>query len=171
MITLDQLNALSRGEFVRQLKDIAEHSPWVAEKVRDHHPFKCKQDLIKLFKDTILSSSHDQKLDLILAHPDLADRIGLADADTLAELSKKEQYGAGLDQLSEDEYKRFYALNAEYRKKFAFPFIIAVRAVDKEQILAIFQQRVVRSYDEEFQEALKQILMIIQFRLEDMVQS
>ena len=78
----------------------------------------------------------EEQLALLRAHPDLAIRAARADAER--GLTRNEQSSAGLDRLTDEEYARFGRLNAQYREKFGFPFIIAVRQHDKTLILAAF---------------------------------
>jgi 2-oxo-4-hydroxy-4-carboxy-5-ureidoimidazoline decarboxylase len=80
--------------------------------------------------------------------------------------SVAEQASAGLDRLTDEEYARFERLNAAYREKFGFPFIIAVRKHDKHSILAAFETRLGHGEDEEIEAALAQIAEIARFRLE-----
>jgi 2-oxo-4-hydroxy-4-carboxy-5-ureidoimidazoline decarboxylase len=80
--------------------------------------------------------------------------------------SVAEQSSAGLGRLTDDEYARFERLNAAYREKFGFPFIIAVRMHDKRAILAAFETRLGNSVDDEVQAALAQIADIARLRLD-----
>jgi 2-oxo-4-hydroxy-4-carboxy-5-ureidoimidazoline decarboxylase len=56
----------------------------------------------------------------------------LAIAGELTAESKSEQAGAGLDRLSAEEHARFTELNSRYMRDFGFPFIIAVKGLDKD---------------------------------------
>jgi len=49
--------------------------------------------------------------------------------------SKNEQKNANLNECTNDEYNEFKKLNIEYKKKFDFPFIIAVKGKNKNEIL------------------------------------
>ena len=73
--------------------------------------------------------------------------------------------GAGLDRLSPQEHARFTELNSAYTEKFGFPFIIAVRGLDKDDILAAFQTRVGNTVDAEFETAKAQVERIALLRL------
>ena len=77
--------------------------------------------------------------------------------------SKNEQKEASLNQCSEDEIREFEKLNKEYKKKFAFPFIIAVKGKNKEEILNNFRQRITNDINLEFEEAKKQVKKIASF--------
>ena len=71
----------------------------------------------------------------------------------------------GLDRLDDEEYERFGRLNASYREKFGFPFIIAVRRHDKTSILAAFETRLGNTAAEELETALAQVFEIAGIRL------
>jgi 2-oxo-4-hydroxy-4-carboxy-5-ureidoimidazoline decarboxylase len=139
-----------------------EHSPWVEERAGagpssgDRHA-----DLMAV----VHKASPEEQLALIRAHPELA---GKAAVDgSLTEASAAEQASAGLDRLTQAEFDRFHALNAAYRKKFGFPFIICVRLTDKAGIFAAMERRLANDRDAEIATALEQIGEIVRLRLED----
>lgn len=158
-----------REAFVAAYGGIYEHSPWVAENAWDTHS---RTDL-----DTIsgLSSAMQQAVDkagearqmtLICAHPDLAGKAAIS--NELTSESRSEQQGAGLDRCTPDEFDEFQALNAAYKQKFGFPFIIAVKGHDRHSILAAFRARLNHDRTAEFQTALTEIHKIASFRLADL---
>jgi 2-oxo-4-hydroxy-4-carboxy-5-ureidoimidazoline decarboxylase len=163
MTSLADINALSKTAFVANLGDIAEHSPWVAEKAWLKQPFATRDDLIAAFEKVMQEAPPAAQLALIRAHPDLATKAKLTQDST------NEQAGAGLDRLTKEEFARFTALNDAYKKRFGFPFIFAVKGATKSQILAAFEMRIANSPDVEFATALAQIARIFRFRLEDRV--
>jgi 2-oxo-4-hydroxy-4-carboxy-5-ureidoimidazoline decarboxylase len=138
-----------------------EHSPWVEARA-DARPSSGDRhaDLMAVLYD----ATPEEQLALIRAHPELA---GKAAVDgTLTEASAAEQASAGLDRLTQAEYDRFHALNAAYRERFGFPFIICVRLTDKAGILAAIERRLGNDRDAEIAEALHQIGEIVRLRLE-----
>lgn len=138
-----------------------EHSPWVEARA-DARPSSGDRhaDLMTVMYD----ATPEEQLALIRAHPELA---GKAAVDgTLTEASAAEQASAGLDRLTQAEYDRFHALNAAYRDKFGFPFIICVRLTNKAGILAAMERRLGNDRDAEIAEALAQIGEIVRLRLE-----
>ena len=166
-IAFQDLNDLDNDEFVSALKDIFEHSPWVAERVTDLRPIKSIRGLHTCMVQAVDQASAREQLDLICAHPDLAGKAALS--GELTDASTSEQAGAGLDRLNEDEYKRFHTLNDGYKSKFGFPFILAVKGHDKHSILQAFETRLKNDQSAEKVEALKQIAEIARFRLEAML--
>lgn len=165
--TLAAVNALDAAGFVAAFGDIAEHSPWVAERAAARRPFADHAALVAAFTAAVRDADRDTQARLIGAHPDLAGKAARAGA--LAEESRREQRGAGLDTLSDAEFARFTWLNDSYRAKFGFPFIFAVRGATKDMILAAFEARIGNDADTEFATALEQVTRIIRFRLEDRV--
>lgn len=140
-----------------------EHSLWVEARA-DERPSSGDRhsDLMAVVHD----ASPEEQIALIRAHPELAGKAAIDGSLTRA--SAAEQAGAGLDRLSQAEFDRFRALNAAYRDKFGFPFIICVRLTDKAGILAAMERRLANDRDTEIVAALGQIGEIVRLRLEDM---
>jgi OHCU decarboxylase len=105
----------------------------------------------------------EAKRALILAHPDLAGKLALS--KRLTSESTQEQAGAGLDRLSAEELDRFTELNAAYRARFGFPFIMAVKGRTKAEIIAAFELRLGNDARTEFATALAQIDHIAALRI------
>ena len=95
---------------------------------------------------------------------DLAGRLALRD---MTQDSQAEQSGAGLADLSDEERARFLELNAHYRERFGFPFILAVKGRTKEEILAAFEERLAHEPEQEFETALAEIKKITLLRLSE----
>jgi len=166
-VSLNEVNGMDRVAFVDTLGGVFEHSPWIADAAWERGPFATVDDLWQAMTDIAENASEDARLALIRAHPDLAGKAARAGA--LTEPSTREQAGAGLDGLSEEEYARFHRLNDAYKARFGFPFIIAVRDHDKDSILAAFETRIAHAPDEEMREALRNIGLIAKYRLRDLV--
>lgn len=105
----------------------------------------------------------EERLRLLRAHPELAGRE--AQGGSMTEHSGAEQISAGLDRLSSAELRQMTALNAVYRARHGFPFIVCVRHYTKAGILAELARRTARPTDAEIEEALAQIAVIAGLRL------
>ena len=153
-------------EFISRYGGIYEHSPWVAEQVADlaSDVLTDTEAMARLMADVVDNADEEQQLTLIRAHPDLAERAQVV--DDLTPDSKAEQMSAGLHQCSRVEYERFQALNEAYKTKFGFPFVMAVRGSNCEEILGEFSRRLRNDSDVEFESALAEIHKIARFRLE-----
>ncbi|QNH15861.1 OHCU decarboxylase [Xanthomonas sp. SS] len=154
-------NALPSAEFVARLHALFEHSPWVVERAAARRPFA---DLHAGLLQVLHAASADEQLALIRAHPELAGKAAIDGSLTAA--SAAEQAQAGLDRLTAEEFARFHALNAAYRARFDFPFVICVRLTDKAGILAAMQARLANAREAEIATALDEIGKIVRLRLE-----
>ena len=155
---------MKEREFVQRYRGIYEHSPWVAEKAAPLVDDSADVDVIaRVMADCVDNASAERQLALIRAHPDLAGKAAIA--GSLTDESGSEQASAGLDRCSPEEYERFQALNTAYRRRFGFPFVMAVRNCSREQILAAFESRLENDHDEEFENALLEIHKIARMRL------
>lgn len=114
----------------------------------------------------VQAATPEEQLALIRAHPELAGKAAID--RTLTEASAAEQASAGLDRLTPEEFQRFHDLNAAYRARFDFPFIICVRLTDKAGILAAMERRLDNDRDAEIATAIAQIGEIVRLRLGDM---
>lgn len=167
--SLDELNLCSEQAFVDVLGGIFEHSPWVAEAVVSQRPFASTAALHQAMADAVRAAGDNAQLTLIRAHPELAGKAAIR-GELTAE-SSREQSGAGLTQCSTEEFAQLQRLNAEYKEKFGFPFIIAVRNHERQSIIRHFTQRLAASRADEMRECIEQIIRIGEFRLADLISS
>ena len=161
---------MSAEEFVKLFGGVFEHSPWIAERAfaqklgaaHDsasgmHFALACQFRM----------ADEQERLGVLTAHPDLAGK--LASAKRLTPESTSEQAGAGLDALTDEERVQFTKLNENYTRKFGFPFIIAVKGLDKSQIVEAFETRINNDRTTEFATACAQVEKIAKFRLEELL--
>ena len=156
---------LTRDEFIAAFGGVYENSPHIAAAVWDSGAVQGPwQELYEAFRNAVESMDHAGKLALLRAHPDLANRV------RMSEESAGEQAGAGLTDCSLAEFSEFQHLNEDYKAKFGFPFIVAVRGLDRGRILANFRHRLGEPPDKEFQMALHQVHRIAMLRLQDLLE-
>ncbi|MDB6170172.1 MAG: pucL [Verrucomicrobia bacterium] len=168
-MTLAEINSFDRATFTAALGHLFEHSPWVAAETWDKRPFRGAGDLLAKLCATMLAAPAPRQLALIQAHPDLAGR--LAREKRLTSDSNQEQASAGLDRLAVAELAEFQRLNAAYRGKFGFPFVICARLNAKSAILAAMQSRLTNDPATEHAAALTEIGKIAGLRLEDLLKA
>jgi OHCU decarboxylase len=161
---------ISRDDFIDRFGGVFEHSPFIAERAYDAGAIAeplTAGGVHAALVPTFRAATEDERLGVLRAHPDLAGRLAIA--GKLTEDSRREQAGAGLDRLSPEEHARFTALNTAYVEKFAFPFIIAVKGLSKDDILAAFEARIDNSSEAEFATATAQVERIALLRLQSML--
>ena len=161
---------LSQAEFLSIFGGVFEKSNWIAEALFDlgisskyDNANNLHNAMIKIFR----ASSDKKKLNVLLAHPNLAGK--LAQRGELTKESQSEQKSAGLDQLTSDEFVEFQNLNSRYMNKYGFPFIIAVKGLTKLEILSEFRKRVNNTNEAEFHTACLQVEKIAYIRIRDII--
>lgn len=164
--TLHRIAELGRWPlepFVGLLGGVFEHSPWVAELAWPLRPFADVAALHAGMVDVVRKAPLERQLALLCAHPELAGRE--AQSGSLTDASDSEQLSAGLKALRPDELARMTALNAAYRGKHGFPFIVCVRHYTKAGIFHEFDRRLALDTERERDEALNQVAAITRLRL------
>ena len=125
-------------------------------------------ELAALMASIVAAATPDQKLKLLRAHPELVGKLAIA--NKLTSESQSEQAGAGLDQCTAEEFKKFQTLNADYSAKFGFPFIIAVKGLNRNEILTAFEMRIANDRSTEFETALNEVHKIARLRIQSLIQ-
>jgi len=162
-MTLADLNATERSQFVAAVGWIFEHSPWVAERAWPRRPFASAEALHEGMVAEVAAATDEERLALLQAHPDLGRRAKMSAA------SEGEQAGAGLDSLTPAEFDRLQALNAAYRERFGFPFLFAVKGSTTHDVVEALERRLPATIEQERAEALRQVSRIAWFRLQDIL--
>ena len=163
MDSIDKFNKLSKAEFISIFGNIFEKTEWVAERCYESKPYNNLDELVSKMMQIFENIEKERHLEILNSHPDLAVE------KKLTEDSKNEQKNASLNQCTDEEFVEFKKLNEEYKKKFGFPFIVAVKGKNKEEILNSFRQRITNNINLEFEEAKKQVKKIASFRLSEII--
>nr|WP_250152164.1 2-oxo-4-hydroxy-4-carboxy-5-ureidoimidazoline decarboxylase [Ancylobacter radicis] len=164
---MQQLNELDEAGFIAALDGIFEHAPWVAAGAYARRPFATVTALHGGLMQAVMERPEEERVAFVAAHPDLAGKAARAGA--IAPASVSEQAGLGLDRLSDTEYERFERLNAAYRARFGFPFVICVRRQTRDAILDAFEARLAHERAQELATALDEIGHITRLRLVERV--
>ena len=163
MNSIDKFNKLSKPEFISIFGNVFEKTEWIAQKSYDSKPYKNFEELFSKMVEIFENSNKESHIKILNAHPDLA--IG----KRLTEDSKNEQQNASLNQCTNEEFLEFKKLNEEYKKKFGFPFITAVKGKNRQEILVNFRKRIINTIDSELEEAKQQVKKIATFRLREII--
>ena len=167
MITLPLLNQCEPAAFVDALRGIYEHSPWISERAAARRPFATLAALKLALQEVVAQASLNEQLGLIRAHPELAGKAAIA--GELTQESSSEQASSGLNRCSPEEYARLHQLNADYNARFGFPFILAVKGLDRQAVIDAFARRVRNRREDEMAECLRQIHRIAELRLNELL--
>ncbi|MEI7763153.1 MAG: 2-oxo-4-hydroxy-4-carboxy-5-ureidoimidazoline decarboxylase [Comamonadaceae bacterium] len=169
-LTLQQLNSTSDAEAAQMLSGLYEHSPWIAQAALAQRPFASLAKLKYALVQVLAQAGLDAQLALIRAHPELAGKAMIS--QTLTAESSNEQSAAGLTHCSAQEFARIQELNAAYKARFDFPFILAVRGprgsgLTRREIIETFERRLQGQRSFEIEECLRNIHRIAELRLND----
>ena len=161
--TIEKINQLSENEFIGTFGNVFEKTNWIANRAFNSKPYRNFNEFISTIIKIYENSSKEDCIKIFNAHPELAVE------KKLTEDSHKEQKGANLNRCNNEEFNEFKNLNYEYKKKFNFPFIIAVKGKNKSEILINFRNRIKNEMDLEFEEAKNQVKKIATFRLKEII--
>jgi 2-oxo-4-hydroxy-4-carboxy-5-ureidoimidazoline decarboxylase len=155
------------AEVAEFLGAVYEHSSWVAKELtvraENYSSVKTVSQLALAMKGIVDRASREKKLALLCAHPDLCEKVGKL--ENLTKESQEEQSRSGLQSLTVDEIEIFNRFNSDYRARFGFPFILAVRNATKYTVLAALQGRVHNALEVEFATVMQQVHKIAWMRL------
>lgn len=160
---------MQQDEFIAAFGGIFERSAWIAQTVWDEGISEADGEIARLHRrmcDVLFAADETRQDELIAAHPELAAPANRC--NDIAVASRREQKNAGLDDMNEQEAAELAQLNRRYREKFGFPFIIAVAGLDKNAVLAALKERLAGEYDDERRNALREICVIAQRRLQQL---
>lgn len=164
---IEKVNAMDFGEFVEVFGNVIERCPLIAAAVWSQRPFSDLEDLEKHFFAFIDALPRSGQEGILRCHPDLAGRElqrGMLTAE-----SRQEQSGAGLMNLGTRERLRLAELNAQYRERFGFPFVLAARLSDRAAVPRELERRLLCQPESELRTALGEVKKIGHLRLVDLL--
>ena len=168
VIRLDQVNEMTREEFVETFGRLVQGPQWVAERAYDQRPFKDTHDLRVSFQEALFSSDRSEQHDLFTFYPDLGSDA--VEGDTRGEESARDQGAVGLTLLNDEDHEQFALLTQAYRERFGIPLIVSVRDVEKrDQILKTGWERMQNSPTQEHAAAIIEVAKIANHRFDDLV--
>ena len=167
-LTVAQLNAMPREQFVTTVGAVYQGETTVAGQVADQRPFPDAGALRRALQEHLLALPHEDQVALIRSYPALAGAE--LQAGELDVSSVIDQGAAGLTFLSEEDQGAFDEVNTAYRRTFEFPLIISTRDSSSELVLAHAWGRLDNSAVQEHTTAVLEISKIANHRLADLVE-
>ncbi len=168
VIRLDQVNQMTREEFVETFGRLVQGPQWVAERAYDRRPFADTHDLRLSFQEALFSSDRNEQHDLFTFYPDLGSDA--VEGDTRGEESARDQGAVGLTLLNDEDHEHFAQLTQAYRERFGIPLIVSVRDVEKrDHILKSGWERMQNSPAQEHAAAMIEVAKIANHRFDDLV--
>ena len=161
--SINKINELTKNDFISVFGNIFEKTKWIADSAYNLKPYKSSSELSAMIMKIYENTTKENYLKIFNAHPELAVENRLTDD------SKNEQNNSNLNQCTDEEFNEFKILNNKYKKKFGFPFIIAVKGKNKSEILDNFRKRTNNKINLEFKEAKEQVKKIASYRLNEII--
>ncbi|GCB72963.1 hypothetical protein scyTo_0002275 [Scyliorhinus torazame] len=158
---MQTVNSMNYEHFLDVFGNVVEKCPLVAAAVWAGRPFSSVSALEKNIGDFIDSLPRSGKEGMLRCIPDLVGR------GTLSPESQRERSQAGLTSLTAGQRSQLSELNASYKSRFNFPFVICVRMSDKETIIQQLGSRIRNSPEQELQTGIQEVKKICHLRLLD----
>src|SRR4051794_15342959 len=168
LVGLNDVNQMSREQFVETFGGLFQGPRWVVERAYDERPFADTRDLRRAFQEALLVASKDEQRALIESYPELgSDSVAQGEA---GEGSFVDQSALGLTRLDDQAHGELAELAREYHERFGFPLIVSVRdRASLKQILEHGRHRLDNSPTQEHAMALMEIASIAGHRFDDLV--
>ena len=165
-VRLDEVNEMTREEFVQTFSGLFQGPEWVVARAYDLRPFRDTQNLRRAFQEALFSASPEEQRELIDAYPDLGSALmveGLAGEESL-----RDQSARGLNRLGDVEHEELSSVTQAYRDRFGFPLVVCVRDVDSfDKVVELGRARLGNAETQEHAAALLEIAKIAGHRFDD----
>ena len=168
LVRLEEVNNMSREEFVDTFARLFQGPHWVVERAYDQRPFRDTHDLRQAFQEALFAATSEEQDQLIAGYPNLGAQSVAAGEE--GEESLADQSALGLNRLADKEHEELGTLAREYRARFGFPLIMAVR--DQESFDLVLRhgwERLNNSPTQEHAAALIEIAKIAAHRFDRLV--
>lgn len=158
---------MDKTVYMNNFSPLFNKDAWVLAESSQKRPFTGFVDMFESMSKTIDSSDKDKQLSLIKDHPDLA--CPEARQGDIPVSSQEEQKKSGLNSCTAEEAKKLNQLNKAYHDKFGFPFLLAVKGYNKNDIFIEFEDRLKNTPELEFKVAMQQYKKVLLLRMLDLV--
>ncbi len=168
MITLENLNALSKADAFTKFEQCCVSKNWVDAMV-DSRPFSTENDLIKKAATSWFNDcSDDDFKEAFTGHP----KIG--DVESLKEkFAHTKDWASGeqskMDEADEETIKALSVANSDYETKFGYIFIVSASGKSAKEMLAIINNRLQHADEDELFVAMNEQHKITVIRLQKMI--
>lgn len=163
MDRLSDLNAADDAGALALVSPLIERAPHVARKVARARPFANVEAMALAIRRELSGLDEAERIALFRAHPELAP----GDPLSMTRESQGEQGRLNLTSASNRYRARLAEMNAAYRGRFGFPFIVALaRHPDTESVLAAFERRLAADRASEIETALAEVIAVSLTRLQ-----
>lgn len=164
-LTLDQINAMDREQFVDTLSPLFNSRTWPLEIAWESRPFANVTALREAIQISVLTAPLEAREDLIHDYPDMAQLL-LADQAEAAEISR-DRGSIGLEELDDVDRDKLLTVTSNYRDRFGMPYVAYFDTTDTvDDVVAEGLRRLDNSDEQEHRQALSEIIEIANDRFD-----
>lgn len=164
MLAVWEVNDLDREQFCWLFGNVVEKWPQAADHVYQHVPFRSALHISQEINAYLDSLSASDKEDLLRLYPEIGSDMKAAGEDT-----SREHEDAGLHCLADAQRDIMHFLNARYRERFCFPFVICVQDTTLPDIMVTLESRYFNTLENELKTAIEEVKKIARLRIMDLV--
>lgn len=168
-VSLEEVNAMDREQFVAALSPMHAGATWPAERVWERIPFESTAELREAFQDVVLSADGVEQAALTAGYRDIVDlMLGQgAEDDPQAGLDTA---SLALGEFNDAEAAELRALAEAYHERFDRPLVMCVeRLADRSQLIARGWSRAQASPAREARTTIGEIVDIADERFDAMI--
>ncbi|MCS4490541.1 purine/pyrimidine permease [Corynebacterium sp. ES2794-CONJ1] len=164
-VSLADLNAMNKAEFVAALRPLFNQQTWPLERAWQSRPFADINELRSAIQVSVLTAGETDKLNLINDYPDMA---ALLMADTVSSREISSDRGSiGIDDLDDVETQRIQDISRAYKERFGLPYVAYLDTTDTvESIIESGIRRLGNSDEQERRVLLAEIVEIANDRFD-----
>ncbi|KAG5885903.1 hypothetical protein JTB14_012150 [Gonioctena quinquepunctata] len=166
--SVEEVNNLLSESFVRIFGNIVEHYPAAAIGILKCRPFSGKSSIVQAVYDYLDSLKLNEKEVILQQYSDIIESLFACHSPLILEKEATESLD-GTSELSLEDKKKLLEVNAQYKKKFGFPFIIGTK---KNDVFNVFSEMVLRlqsSREDEIHRAMREVKNIVYLRVHEIV--
>lgn len=164
-VSLDEINAMNREDFVAALRPLFNQETWPLEEAWESRPFADVSELRAAIQVGVLTASGERREALIHDYPDTS-AILLATGAEAPSISA-ERGSLGFDDLDDVETAQLLEVSAAYRERFNMPFVYCLGTNDSiRSIVDTAIRRLANSDEQEHRVALSEIIEIANDRFD-----
>lgn len=164
-VSLDEINAMNREDFVAALRPLFNQETWPLEEAWESRPFADVSELRAAIQVGVLTASGERREALIHDYPDTSAILLATDAE--APSISAERGSLGFDDLDDVETAQLLEVSAAYRERFNMPFVYCLGTNDSiRTIVDTAIRRLANSDEQEHRVALSEIIEIANDRFD-----
>lgn len=163
MLAVGEVNDLDREQFRWLFGNVVEKWPQAADHVYKRSPFRSALHISKEIDSYLDSLSVSEKEELLRMYAEIGSDVK-AGEDTW-----RERENAGLLSLTDAQRDMMHFMNARYRERFCFPFVISVQDMSLPEIMETLEIRYFNTLENELITAIEEVKKIARLRIMELV--